>query len=122
MKKLLLGTMLVLSVASFGGMNDLKEDNLEIEISQKYNIIKDGINENPVKDIDVDIYMNNQTKVDIELYEGTGNISAVALDSYAKEIADFVRKDLGNKNQVLVKIEIDRDGLLGDKQLYFKYN
>lgn len=119
MKKVLLGLMLVLSAASFAGMNDVKENNLEMGISKNYNVIKDGAKEIAIKDVDVDID-RDRTKIEIELYDGTGDISSLVLENYSKEIADFARKDLGNKNQVLVEIEIDRDGILGDKRLIKK--
>ncbi|MGL4688241.1 MAG: hypothetical protein ACRCVS_06075 [Fusobacteriaceae bacterium] len=119
MKKILLGIMVVLSAVSFAGRNDAKENSLEMEILKSYSIIKDGNKEIGIKDLDVDMEVS-RTKVEIELYDGTEDISVSALENYSKGIADFIRKDLGNNNQVLVEIEIDREGILGDKKLIKK--
>ncbi|MGL5124027.1 MAG: hypothetical protein ACRC6K_07725 [Fusobacteriaceae bacterium] len=119
MKKILLGLMLLLSMVSFAGRNDAKENDLEMEILKNYSVIKDGNKEIGIKDLDVDMEVS-RTKVEIELYDGTGDISFSALENYSKEIANFVKKDLGNNNKVLVEIEVDREGVLGDKKLIRK--
>lgn len=107
---------LAISVICFAGVNDEKENKIETIMAKNLSTFKDGSATIQVKDLDVDID-GFKTKVDVELYEGAENTSAAALQAYAKELADTVRKELGNENKVLIKIEVDRDGILGDKKL-----
>ncbi|MGL6064937.1 MAG: hypothetical protein ACRC0S_07635 [Fusobacteriaceae bacterium] len=118
MKKILLTLTLVLSVAAFADRNEYQENNLEASIVQTHGVIKDGTKEIGIKDLGVDMEIS-RTKVEVELYPGTGNISAAALDKYGSEVAAIVKKELGNNNQVFVKIEMDRE-MMGDKVLLRK--
>ncbi|MGL6064936.1 MAG: hypothetical protein ACRC0S_07630 [Fusobacteriaceae bacterium] len=119
MKKILLTLTLVLSVSAFADRNEYQENNLEMSIIKNHSVIRDGAKEIGIKDLDVDMGVG-RARVEIELYEGTGNISASALDKYAREVAEIIKKDLGNNNQVYVIIEVDRE-MLGDKVLLRRF-
>ena len=118
MKRLLLILIGALTISGicFAGINDEKENRIENIMSKNFSTFKDGITTVHVKDLDVDID-GFKTKIEVELYEGSENASQESLQAYAKELANTVRKELGNENKVLIKIEVDRDGILGDKKL-----
>lgn len=107
---------LAISTLCFAGINDKKEHAIENIMAKNLSSFKDGAATVQVKDLDVDID-GFKTKVEVELYEGAENTTPAALQAYAKELADTVRKELANENKVLIKIEVDRDGFLGDKTL-----
>lgn len=113
---LLLIEALAISTICFAGMNDEKEHKIENIMAKNLSSFKDGAATVQVKDLDVDVD-GFKTKVEVELYNGAENTSQVALQAYAKELADTVRRELGNEMKVLIKIEVDRDGFLGDKKL-----
>ena len=107
---------LAISTLCFAGINDKKEHAIENIMAKTLSSFKDGAATVQVKDLDVDID-GFKTKVEVELYEGAENTTPAALQAYAKELADTVRKELANENKVLIEIEVDKDGLLGDKTL-----
>ncbi|MGL5656671.1 MAG: hypothetical protein ACRCXY_07550 [Fusobacteriaceae bacterium] len=107
---------LAISTLCFAGINDKKEHTIENIMAKNLSSFKDGAATVQVKDLDVDVD-GFKTKVEVELYEGSENTSPAALQAYAKDLADTVRKELANENKVLIKIEVDRDGFLGDKTL-----
>lgn len=108
--------VLAISALCFAGINDKKEHTIENIMAKNLSSFKDGVAIVQVKDLDVDVD-GFKTKVEVELYDGAENTSPAALQAYAKELADTVRRELENENKVLIKIEVDRDGFLGDKTL-----
>lgn len=118
MKKVLIIIIgiLALSAICFAGIKEQQEGNIEGIIAKNFSTFKDGATTVQVKDVDVDIE-GFKTKIDVELYEGAENTSLKSLRNYAKELADIVRKEIGNENKVLVEIEVDRALPLVDKKL-----
>lgn len=112
---IIIGT-LALSAICFAGIKGQQEDNIEGIMAKNFSTFKDGVTTVQVKDLDVDIE-GFKTKIDVELYEGSENTSLKALQIYAKDLADIVRKEIGNENKVLIEIEVDRTLPLGDKKL-----
>lgn len=115
MKKAVTCLMILLGLSAFADdKNDALEHKIESEVRTAFGQLKDGATIIEVWDISIDLE-RNRTDVDVELPEGTKTPSKAALQAYAKDLAEAVKKSVGTTKPVYV--EIGTDDAMFDKKL-----